>query len=101
MHVLIFDEQVVTFYAEDSLIPWIGFITCEALDKQNEAVQSPGFHLVMWNTVTAKLTFPCEYCRLQKVLEDAKNILRLVMTLLDITVRIYLLMKTDLMMFSS
>lgn len=73
-----FVEQEVGFDSEESLIPWIGSISCEAANGNSEAVQGQGFHLVMWNTVTARLVSTCVNCRLQNILEDAKNILRLV-----------------------
>lgn len=67
--------QEVTFASEDDLIPWIGLVHCEASYLNHQPVRSQGFHLVMWDTVTARLVSTCISCRLQNIQETAKIIL--------------------------
>lgn len=72
---MIFFLQEVSFASAEDLIPWIGFINCEASYLNHQPVYSQGIHLVVWNTVTARLISTCISCKLQSIIETAKIIL--------------------------
>lgn len=69
-----FSQELVSFASEEDLIPWIGFITCEATYR-NQVITGRGFHLVMWNTVTTRLVSTCTSCQLSNTMDAAKIIL--------------------------
>lgn len=73
----VYDSQgLVSFASENDLIPWIGFISCEAVfGNEREVVRGGGFHLSVWNTVTARIVSTCLSCRLQTILDSAETIL--------------------------
>lgn len=66
---------MIRFASENDLIPWIGLLSCEAAYGVNEPVTGRGFHLLMWNTVTARLVTSCDGCQLETVVEEAKMVL--------------------------
>ena len=67
---------MIGFASENDLIPWIGALSCEAsYGYDNEPVTGKGFHLLMWNTVTARLVTSCDDCHLETVVEETKMVL--------------------------